>query len=251
MKISRLAILLLALTAGRLPAAAIVGQEMTVMTGVTESTVVGVLQVALTEGESGATVEIPVPLPRAAAASFSMAYMTAQPSLAVGPRSFTPTGFRKTASVAPGLPRDWETAIFQFRIPLQFTGRGFFGKLMYVQPQLGSATPFLSLSPHADVAASKITFLPGNSHSLELISRNSQPAALEEGMLTLRPVPGELILVRRQALPEPKRAAPEKKTVKRRHFAWQNPLDTLFPKLKKRNPAQPAQPKPILPQPGN
>lgn len=235
---------LLALTIGNTLAAEIAAQEFTVMTGITESTVVSQLQILPVAGETGALVTIPVLLPRATAAAPATAYAAAQPSLAIGPRSFVPTGFRIAGQSIPGLPSDWEIALFQFQIPPQFAGRGFIGKVMYVQPKIKDATPFLSLSSQAPLAASKITFLPGNNHTLGLLSRNSQPAALEDGMLSMRPVAGELILVGRSALPEPKRVAQEEKIPKKKYFGLKNPFDFL---PKRKLPKPEATPQPILP----
>ena len=246
MKIPHWILALLALAAVRLPAASIIGQDMTVVTGVTESTIVGQLMILPGPAEAGVFVEVPVPLPRALAATPGSAYAAAMPSLAVGPKNFTPRGYRRAKSPR-GLPRDWELGVFQFHLPFQSPGRAFLGKVMYVQPNIRSAVPFFSLSPQIPLNASKITFLPGNSHSLELASKNSQPATLEDGMLSIRPVYGELILVRRIELKEPKRVVAEKKAAKRRHFVFPNPFKGLFPHREKK-PEAPPSPQPILPR---
>lgn len=245
MKAPSLVFGLLALTVAAASAADIIAQEYSVMTGITESTVAGQLQIVPASGESGAFVEIPVLLPRQAAGALAIAYRAAQPSLAVGRLNFLPTGYRVADQKVRGLPRNWETGIFQFQIPAQFAQTGFVGKLMYVQPQIKDVTPFLSLASQAAPASSKITFLPGNNHSIGLISKNSEPAVLENGMLSLRPVNGELILVGRKALKEAKRVA-EEKTQKSR-VVWKNPFEGLL-FWRKKNPQPAATPPPsILP----
>jgi hypothetical protein len=247
MKAPHLVFLLLVLTAVRLPAASIIGQDMTVVTGVTESTVVGQLTILPGPAEPGVFLEIPVPLPRAAAATPASAYAAAMPSLVVGPRNFTPRGYRRAAS-PPGFPHDWELGVFQFHLPFQSAGRAFLGKVMYVQPHLRKTVPFFPLSPQIPIDSSKITFLPGNSHSLEQASRNSQPATLEDGMLIMRPVPGELILVRRIEVSEPTRVTQKKQPLKRTHSLFPNPFEGLFSRRNK-NPEAPAPtPQSILPK---
>lgn len=245
MKAPSLVFCVLAVTVAAASAADIIAQDFSVMTGITESTVAGQLQIVPSSGESGAFVEIPVLLPRQAAGTLATAYGAAQPSLAVGRLNFLPTGYRVAEQKVRGLPRGWEIGMFQFQIPSQYAQSGFIGKLMYVQPQIKDVTPFLSLSSQAAPSSSKITFLPGNSHSIGLISKNSEPAALENGMLSLRPVNGELILVGRKALKEPKRAA-EAKPQKSR-VIWKNPFENL-PFWRKKDPQPAATPPPsILP----
>jgi len=247
MKAPYLVFCLLALTAAAASAAEIIAQEFSVMTGITESTVAGQLQIVPMSGEAGAFVEIPVLLPRPSARALATAYTAAQPSLAVGRMNFLPTGYRVTDQKVRGLPRNWQIGIFQFQIPPQFAQSGFVGKLMYVQPQIKDVTPFLSLASQAAPSSSKITFLPGNSHSIGLVSKNTEPPVLENGMLSLRPVNGELILVGRKALKEPKRAATEKP--KRSRIIWKNPFENL-PFWRKKDPQPAATPPPsILPTP--
>ena len=238
MKIPGFLFWLLALAAGNAFAAQIVTQEVTVMTGLTESIVVGLLQVVPTPGESGALVAVPVLLPRTVASSPAAACAAAQPSLTVGPRNFPPTGYRNSGLDAPGLPSGWQAAVFLFQIPPQFSGRGFVGKLMYVQPQIKNVVPLYPLSTTAG-SASKVTFVPGNSHSLALTGRSSQPAVLEEGMLTLRPTNGELIFVQRLEVRERERAAETKKPSPRRKVVLPNPFEGLF---RKREAPQPDAP---------
>jgi hypothetical protein len=232
MKIPGMVVALLVLTVGGARPAALVGQEMTVLTGLTESTVVGQVQILPGNSEVGATVDVPIPLPRTAASSPGTAYAAAMPSLAVGTHTFLPTGFRRSDALR-GLPRDWEMAVFQFRLPIQSPGRPFVAKLMYVQPNLRKAVPFCSLSPQIPPSASKVTFVPGNGYTVELVSRTRQPAAVEEGMLTLQPVYGELVLVRRIAVPESPRVARGKKPAPRRIFVFPNPFKFLFPRRDK------------------
>lgn len=220
---------LLAVAVGNAPAAQIATQEVTVMTGISESIVVGLVQVVPAPGESGALVMVPVLLPRTVAATATAAYAAARPSLAVGPRNFTPTGYRDSGLEVRGLPIGWQAAVFLFQIPPQFAGRGFVGKLMYIQPQAKNVIPLFPLSTMAN-STSKVTFLPGNNHSLKLVSRTTQPAALKEGMLTLRPTVGELILVQRLENKERDQVVEKKKPLDRRHFVLPNPFDGLFRK---------------------
>lgn len=243
MRISCFLFWLLALAAGNAPGAQIVTQEITVVTGITESVVVGLLQVVPAPGESGALVAVPVLLPATFAGSAATAYAATQPTLALGPRSFTPTGYRNSGLNVPGVPSGWQAAVFLFQIPPQFAGRGFTGKLMYVQPQMKNVVPLFPLFT-LEGSASKVTFLPGNNHSLKLASRSSLAAVLEEGMLTLRPTNGELIFVQRLETKERPRVAETKKTSRRKHFILPNPFEGLFPK-RKTPPSD--SPPPILP----
>jgi hypothetical protein len=234
---------LLALATEFAPAAQVVTQEITVITGITESTIVGLLQVTPIAGESGASVAVPMLLPQSVAASPATSYAAAQPSLSIGSQSFTPTTFHNSGLEAPGTPRGWQAVVFQFQIPPQFAGRGFVGKLMYVQPQIKNVIPFFPLTTPAG-SASKVTFLPGNSHMIQLVSQNSQPAVLEDGMLTLQPRDRELILVRRIEVREKEAAVEEKKSRRGAHFVWKNPFNTS-PKRK----VEPTDtPQPILPR---
>lgn len=223
-----LLILLAAGAAAPVRAAEIAAQEITVMTGQTESVVVGMLRIVSTPGESDATVTIPVLMPKAVAARAAVALAGAQPSLSVGAVLFRPSGFGDYTPTPRGLPRDWQAAVIQFRIPARIAGSGFTAKLMLVQPQFKNIVPYFPLLSPDAAAASKITFLPGNGSAVEMASRNTQPAALEDGMLTLRPTSRELILVRRLEMREPSRVAPEKKPAKKRIFFWTNPLKKLF-----------------------
>jgi hypothetical protein len=236
---------LLALAAGTASAAEIIAQEFTVMTGLTESTVGGQLQIVPAAGESGAIVQIPVLLPRQAALNPATAYAATQPSLAVGPQNFLPVGFHIREERVRGLPRGWQVGIFQFQIPPEYARSGFIGKVMYVQPQNKDVTPFVSLASQAAPASSKITFLPGNSYSIGLLSKNTQPSTIENGMLSLRPVNEELILVGRKALKESRQLGDEKPQKSR--TSWKNPLEGLLFWRKKTPQPEPAPPQPILP----
>jgi hypothetical protein len=171
------------------------------------------------------------------------------PLISQGPApslNFRPTGYRNAGGGAPGIPREWQEAVFFFHLPPQFSGRAFVGSVMYFQPQIKNVVPLLPFSTPAD-SASKVTFLPGNDHALELVSKNSLPSAMDEGMLILKPVNRELILVRRLETPEGKLVSYEKKPRKRSQFIWSNLLDGVF---RRRDAAPPeATPDPsILPR---
>ena len=245
MKIPVLACGLLIVAATKAAASLVAVQEITVMTGVTEATVVGKVQVVPTPGEAGPSLAVSVLLPRSVTANFGTARTVAQPWLAAGGQTFRPTNFRISREGMKGIPRDWQEVVFFFHLPPQFAGRAFVGNLMYIQPQIKNVVPFLPFSTPA-ASASKVTFLPGNDHALELVSRNSLPAVLDEGMLTLQPKDRELILVRRLKMQEPARVSTEKKPPRRVHFLWEEALKGLF---RRRAPAEPpATPAPsILP----
>jgi hypothetical protein len=137
-------------------------------------------------------------LPKGGAAAYEHRYGT--PTVTIGGRAFPAKAWENFYSdILPAqvrLPKGWQFAVYEAKIPLSAVARKFDASIHYVQPNFpGHIAGYVPIHPPEPAGKSKIVFVPANDHPAssrpsaarwsESSSRrrikNSSPRALSPG----------------------------------------------------------------------